>query len=213
MKLVIVAGLAMASLVSPPCMASGLVLTVVQDPSSTIPLNDLNAGQSVMFDVNLSGLDVAGGQTIGTLGGTVVFSANLLGTPTVLASGPIVPDPTGFLSSISGGVADSTYSIVFSNSGSAITANGTFFTFDVTVQPKVAGSGVFSLNPSQGGFLDAFDANGNPLAIEAGTDLPFTVLGAAVPEPSTLLMMGIGLITILGLRRRLRRRTIATPLA
>jgi hypothetical protein len=189
-----------------PCMASGLILSVVQDPSSNVDLSALQAGQSVVFDVNLSGLDIAGGQEIGTLGATVVFSQSLLGTPTAISPGTIVPDPTGFLSDLGGGSADATYSLFFSNSGAPIAANGTFFTFSVNVQPSVSGDGILSLNPNEGGFVDAFDTGGNPLTINAGQDLAFSVEGSAVPEPSGLTMIGIAMTVIVWLRSRLGRR-------
>lgn len=191
-----------------PCAASGLTLSVVQDPSSTANLDALQAGQTVMFDVDLSGLDVADGQTLGSLGGTVVFDTTLLGSPTVLAPGPIVPDPNAFLSTVDEGLADGSYASVFSAMNLSITMNGTFFTFDVVVQPNIGGSGVLSLDPNQGGFVFALDVNNNPVNIAPGADLPFTVIGAAVPEPSALWMMGIGLITIVGCRRRPCRRVI-----
>jgi hypothetical protein len=62
------------------CMGS-VTLSVVQDPSSVADLNALTAGQPVTFDVNLSGLDLALGQTLGSLEGTVSFDASLLGQP------------------------------------------------------------------------------------------------------------------------------------
>ncbi len=98
------------------CLGSSLTLSVVQDPSSNADLSALTAGESITFDVNLSGLDVANGQTLGSLEGTVVFDASLLGQPSLPTPGMIVPDATGFLPAINPGLADATYYFGFSNS-------------------------------------------------------------------------------------------------
>jgi hypothetical protein len=177
-----------AVLTSHPCLGASLTLTVVQDPSSTADLSALTAGESVTFHVNLSGLDVANGQTLGTLEGTVAFDGSLLGQPSSILPGSIVPDASGFVTAANPGLADATYSSLFSNSGELITANGTLYEFTVVVQPVVAGSGVLSLDPSNGGFVAAFDASNNPVTIAFGPDLPFTVGAPAVPEPSSLVV-------------------------
>jgi len=183
-----------AMIATHPCMGGSLTLSVVQDPSSNADLSALTAGQSITFDVNLSGLDVTGGQTLGSLEGTVAFDGTLLGQPLSISPGAIVPpDPSGFLPALDSGKADASYL------GSAlITANGTFFSFTVVVQPGVTGSGVLSLDPNNGGFVSAYDANLNPVAIAPGADLPFSVgAAAAVPEPDTLVIAVIALAIIL----------------
>jgi hypothetical protein len=187
-----------AMLASQACMASSLTLSVVQDPSSHADLSALMAGQSVTFDVNLSGLDVTGGQTLGSLGGTVAFDDTLLGQPLSISPGAVVPDRSGFLTAPvpASGMADASYVSLFSTSGDLITVNGTFFSFTLVVQPGVTGSGVLSLNPSNRGFVAAFDANNNPVAIAPGADLFFSVGAAAVPEPHTLVMAVIALAII-----------------
>ena len=185
-----------AMLASQPCMGS-LTLSVVQDPSSNADLSALTAGQSITFDVNLAGLDVANGQTLGSLEGTVSFDGTLLGQPLSISPGAVVPDPSGFLTTVNPGLADASYYFGFSNSNSLITSNGTFYSFTVVVQPSVTGSGILSLDPSNGGFVAAFDANSNPVDIAPGADLPFSVGAAAVPEPDTLVMAVIALAIIL----------------
>jgi hypothetical protein len=195
-----------AMLVSQPCVGSSLTLGVMQDPGSHADLNSLVAGQSVTFDVTLSGLDVVGGQTLGSLLGTVAFDGTLLGQPLSITAGPIVPDPTGFLSAPAPGVADASYLALFSVSGAVIAGNGTFFIFTVVVQSNVTGSGSLSLDPASGGYVAAFDANNNPVDITAGPGLSFTVGEAAVPEPRSLAMAMIALALIparVGLKRLL----------
>jgi hypothetical protein len=115
----------------------------------------------------------------------------------------------GFLPALNPGLADATYYFGFSASNALITANGTFFTFAVVIQPGVRGTGMRSLNPTNGGFVAAFDVNNNPVDIAPGTDLPFSVGSAvSVPEPSSLMAVAIVLIPVLGLFcfTRLRRR-------
>ena len=199
MRIVTWVGLACLALMAVrPCAAAGLTLSVVQDPSSMVDLNNLQVGQTILFDVVLSGLDVTGGQALGSLEGTAVFSSTLLGTPTVPSPGAIIADSSGFLASSGSGSADASYVNVLSNSNTPITMNGTFFTFSVTVQPNVSGSGALSFDPNQGGFVAAFDTDFNVLSISAGPDLPFTVIGSSVPEPGALSMMSIALAAILG---------------
>jgi len=184
-------------------MGSLPTLTVVQDPSSHADLNALTAGESVTFDVNLLGLDVLNGQTLGTLEGTVVFNGSLLGQPLSISPGTIVPDISGFLTAASAGVSDATYSSLFSNSNALITTNGTFFSFALVVQPGVTGPGILSLDPNNGGFVGAFDANNDPVDITFGADLPFLVGSSAVPEPST------GVIVVIALTLMLARAVFA----
>ncbi len=194
MRRMILVGLACGALLAAqPCMAGGLTLSVVEDPSSTADLSKLTAGQSITFDVNLAGLDVTNGQTLGSLGGTVSFDGTLLGQPLSISPGAVVPDPSGFLTAVNPGLADASYYFGFSNSNSLITSNGTFYSFTVVVQPSVTGSVILSLD-----FVAASDANSNPINdVASGTDLPFSVGAAAVPEPDTLVMTVIALAIIL----------------
>jgi hypothetical protein len=183
-----------AMIATHPCMGE-LTLSVVQDPNSSADLSALTAGQSITFDVNLAGLN---GQTLGSLEGTVSFDGTLLGQPLSISPGAVVLDPSGFLTAVNPGLADATYYFGFSYSGALITDNGTFFSFTVVVQPGVTGSGVLSLDPNNGGFVSAYDANLNPVAIAPGADLPFSVgAAAAVPEPDTLVIAVIALAIIL----------------
>jgi hypothetical protein len=194
-----------AMLTHDACLGDSLSLSVVQDPGSHADLSALMAGESVTFDVNLSGLDVADGQTLGSLEGTVVFDGSLLGEPVSISPGSIV-DPTGFSPASNPGLADGSYYFGYSDSGDLIAANGTLYSFTVVVQPSVTGSGILSLDPANGGYVAAYDADLNPVTIGTGSDLPFAVVGgAAIPEPSTLVMAGTALITVLARRRRNRK--------
>ncbi len=77
-----------------------------------------------------------------------------------------------------------------------ITENGTFYTFTVVVQSNVTGSGILSLDPANGGFVAAFDADDNPVTIVAGSDVSFSVGAAAVPEPGTLVMSATAALAV-----------------
>jgi hypothetical protein len=191
-------------LLSHHAMGSALTLSVIQDPSSAVDLNALTAGQTVEFDVELSGLDVADGQTLGALLGTIAFDGSLLGQPVSETPGPVVPDSSGFLTSLNSGQADGSYYFLFSNSGSLITANGTFFSFTVVVQPNVVGSGMLSRDSNNGGFVAAYDGNNNPVDVGFGADLAFRVGASAVPEPPSLLLATVGFIFLLARSRRFR---------
>jgi hypothetical protein len=155
-------------------------------------------GRQVTFDVTLSGLDVAGNQQIGTLGATLSFDANLLGTPLSIGAGSIVPDTSAFLISPGAGVADASYSEAFSSTSASITTNGLFFQFTVVAQSDL-GSGNISFS-----FVDAFDPNFNSLSISGGPELPFQVISQAVPEPGTLFLAASGAV-LLALRQARRR--------
>ncbi len=126
------AALAMTALLScaVPAARAGIVLSL---SSETPDLSHLTVGQTVRFDVQLSGLNP--GDQLDYLAGTVDFDSNLLGTPTQVAAGAIVPDPTGFVGTPFIGVADAFYDAVFfSVTNTPISSNGTFYTFDVKTQ-------------------------------------------------------------------------------
>jgi hypothetical protein len=198
-----IALMAMALLVFAQPARADLLLTASEDPSSTANLNALTPGQQVTFDVNLSGL--TGGQQIGTLGATLIFDQNLLGTPLAINPGAIIPDTSGFVTSPGGGVADASYSFIFANSSAPITSNGGFFTFTVAAQ-NTSGSGSVSFS-----FVGASDTSFNNITINAGSALPFQVVATStVPEPSSfLVVVFVGTVVSMCQGRRWlnRRRT------
>ncbi len=169
-----------------PCGANPL-LSLASAPAD---LSNLTPGQVVSFQVLLSGLEM--GQELEFLAATVGYDSALL-SPPLLTEGPIVPDVTGFQKIEAAGLADANYDSLFAMTGSRISSNGAFFSFEVTVLNFGEGTVAFR-------FIDALQFNsddpGNPLEpdLEQGLALAFAVPGATViPEPSSCVLLGLGL--------------------
>ena len=164
--------------------------------------SNLAVGQTVRFDVLLSGLP--SGAALDYLAGTVTFDSSLLGSASAITAGGIIPDPTGFVGAGFSGEADAFYDAVFfSVTNTPITANGVFYTFDVVTQQP--GSGILTFDLTS---LAATDGNNDPVPLGAGTELSFTVKGAAVPEPNSFVMALTSLLiccSITVFRQRSRR--------
>ena len=103
-------------------VAAGLFLTsqtCLAEPllslsSSSADLSNLMPGQVATIQVELTGLGP--GDQLDFLAATLVFDADLLGTPSV-TPGPIIPDATGFVQGESPGLADGLYDTLFAVSG------------------------------------------------------------------------------------------------
>ncbi len=157
--------------------------------SSPSDLNKLTPGQLVTIRVGLTGLNA--GDRLDFLAATVAFDGDLLGTPTI-APGPIIPDLSGFAPGESKGVADGLYDTLFAISGTPISTNGVFYSFDVTVLGAGSGMIAFDLVASSGS-----DASGVPLSdVTAGSALTIS----SVPEPPSWLLCGLGMLGIIGFR-------------
>jgi hypothetical protein len=169
----------------------------------------LGVGQTVRFDVTLSGLKA--GDQLDYLAGTVTFDSGLLGSPTQVAPGAIIPDMSGFVGTGFVGAADAFYDAVFfSLTNTPITTDGTFYTFDVVTRKPGTGSLSFDLTS-----LAAADGTDTPVPLGAGPPLDFTILPsqtAAVPEPGSLAQALTALFACAGTAagrsavRRLRQR-------
>jgi hypothetical protein len=185
---------------APPTKA-GLTLSVAAESAD---LNNLSVGQTVRFEVVLSGVN--SGDQLDYLAGTVTFDSSLLGKPTNVTAGAIVPDPTGFVSDGFPGEADAFYDAVFfSMTNTPISSNGTFYTFDVVAQQP--GSGRLTFDPTS---LAATDGTNTSISLGAGSPLPFTIVPAAVPEPNSLVLAvaALGCSGGAAVSRRLTRRPL-----
>ncbi|MGE4159992.1 MAG: PEP-CTERM sorting domain-containing protein [Planctomycetota bacterium] len=170
--------------------------------SSTADLNNLKVGQTITFDVTLSGLNA--GDSLDYLAGTLTFNDTLFSIPLSVTAGPIVPDLTGFSGTKNVGLADGNYDDLFALSGTPITSNGVFFSFNVTVTSTGTGMVGFDFADSfgfdaNGGLLDP-TTGGNPITFDAPAN-------NAIPEPMSLLLLGIGGAGVLLARRGRKKQS------
>jgi hypothetical protein len=182
-------------------LAASICQASIQLSMSSAPAN-LGALQiNNVINVSVSLFGLTPGEQIGALGADISFSQSLLGSPTVPTPGAIVPDSTGFFSSIIGSGSGETavYDVLFSKSGTPITSNWVFYAFSVTA--KAAGSDDISFSS-----VNASDDAGNTLAIAAGPDISYTIVPstATVPEPGSWCVW-VGIIVTSLVIFRLRR--------
>ena len=184
--------------VAGPVCQAGVIVSLASDAPD---LSNLSLGQTVTFNVSLSGLNP--GDSLDFLGTDIQFDGTLLGTPTSITPGAIVPDVTGFAAGASPGVASALYDDLFAFSALPITSNGSFFTFSLTA--LTTGSGTISFDPAPSSF--GTDSLGDFLPdVTAGQPLDFNVQGTVlVPEPSSFVIFATAFASA-GVRRLFRRR-------
>jgi hypothetical protein len=160
---------------SVPGARADLTLSVSAESAD---LTHLQVGQTVRFDVSLSGL--TSGNQLDYLAGTVLFDDTLLGSGKNVTARAIVPDLTGFVSATFAGAAAAFYDAVFvAVSGTPISANGVFYSFDVVAhKPR---SGTMGLDPSS---LAASDGKNNPITLGCGPDISYTILAPHIVAPA-----------------------------
>jgi len=176
----ILLGGATAFLILVQTCEAGLILTLTHNAPD---LNNLTVGQTVQFDVSLSGLgDLGNPAELSNLNVDVAFSALLFGTPTLVSEGPIVPDPVDTFTAVSnaGGAGAIFDNIFLTPPAVTINSNGVFFSFQVVAQAN--GSGIVSMDPPASGF----DENNDPITIDSTSSLAYRII--ATPEPSTLVL-------------------------
>jgi hypothetical protein len=158
-------------------------------------------GDPLTVKVLLSHLDA--GEQLDALGVDVSWDSTLLSNPTTPASGPIVPDPTGFSSGASAGHASGQYDDLFATgAGGTIGSTGLFFSF--TVAAAVPGSGTITFSPPP----TAFDAGGGENDPATGPALSYDIAPTttAVPEPASFVLVTLSGLILGGHQCLARRR-------
>jgi len=187
------AGAAIIALASQTSQANTLSLGL----SSPDDLNNLTVGQPFTVDVSLAGLEA--GEQLVSLTGSALFPGGILGAPASIDPGAIVPqplaDPLDFLTFADLGQADAAFSTFSADPAFHITADGVFYSFDLTAGAR--GSGQIQLAPLALG-AEQFDpqAPGLPILrdVEAGPPLPFHVDGIGIiPEPISAALVPLAL--------------------
>lgn len=208
MKKLLLALLAALVPLAAPAPGQAEVLLSLSSPAD---VNHLTVGQSVTFNVDLSGLDPQDpGTYLSFLDATVQYD-NILLSPSTVMVGSIVPDATNFTGTGLSNKADGLYDGVFAASPSdPISTNGTFFSFTATTLAAGDGTITFesdaatlAVDPTQ---TTQFNPDTRSLSfhIEAGA--------VAVPEPGVLTRLLSGALAggIALAWRRLGRRLRAS---
>ena len=199
-KLTVVCAISIGCLAAfvPKAAQGGLMLSL--QGAGTVDLANLYVGQEFTVEVLLSGLQSA--DELNYLGGTVTFDSALLGTPSSITAGAIVPDLAGFTGFGITGLADGNYDVLFAAMpDQRIATNGALYSFRVTAQQ--AGAGLIELDISS---LAARDTLDTEVPVDIGLSLAYTINGDpnVVPEPASwLVFVGIGCLSS-GLFRRAR---------
>jgi PEP-CTERM motif len=175
--------------------ASGWVLTNASDPTGS---TNFSAGDPSLFNAQggSAASYVAGNYNNAAAGGTVnnwlitpSFSTAVAGSISFWARADITP---GFSDSLAFGLSQGGSKISDFSLGKAVTLGGVWTEYSVNFAAQGAGSvGRFAINYS--GPADT----SNYIGVD-------TVMVTSVPEPSTWLMMGIGLAGLAGAARRRR---------
>jgi hypothetical protein len=193
--------------------------------SSPDNLSSITVGQILEIDVTLSGLPV-GSDFIFNLNTKVLFpNAEFQAVPDPTSSsglkavvapgsvfdnnvqGPLQVANFNAQSSLVAGAAIGVFSQSPNTNSGAIGLNGLYYSFDV--QAISAGSGSIGFDPTGGANEYAADDTGfNFASLPTGPDLSFTIAAAAVPEPSSIAMLAVGVAAI-GCWTRIRGRAAA----
>ncbi len=193
--------------------SAGTLLLTLSSPDD---LSSLTVGQTTHVDVTLSGLLV--GEQLVTLTSGVSFDGPLLGTPTAIQAGSIVPNPLAspldFQTVSAAGAAHASFLTFSNNASEQIVSNGILYGFDF--KAIAPGSGTLQFDPLAliGEQFDATNLNLPILRfIDIGPALTFTIKaangggggggggGTSVPLPGGLpamfvWMTGLGAVLI-----------------
>jgi hypothetical protein len=176
--------------------------------ASSSDLTQLSVGDQIHVDVTLGGVSL--NELIFVLNTRELFPSSLFqviadpGNSSGLSPGPILSvasqrDSFNALSSITVSSVIGNFSDSMPTPSQAIAGNGLFYSF--ALRAIAPGSGVIQFNPA--GTVYASNLSGFNLA-PLPTSGPLTVSVAAVPEPTSAVMLGVGTLAVLAwvLRRR-----------
>ncbi|QEH36092.1 PEP-CTERM motif protein [Aquisphaera giovannonii] len=206
-------------LMSAPARA-GVVFTL----SSPSDLSALTVGQEVEIDLSISGLPSPNlTNFIFNVNTRILFDSSLFqaipdpnstsGLTAVVApgsvfdnnvQGPLQVANFNAQSSLTAGAAVGNFSESPNVNSGAIGLNGLYYSF--LLRAIAPGSGTIAFDPTPGANQYAANETGfNFAPLNTSGNLSFTISGAAVPEPSSIGMLAVG-VAALGCRRLARRR-------
>jgi hypothetical protein len=211
--------------------------TAVFTLSSPSDLSALTVGQEVEIDLSLSGLPFPNNQTdfIFNLNTKILLDSSLFqavldptslsGLTAVVAPGSVFDNnvqgplqianfnfqglkPDGLPdSSLTSGAATGIFSQYPNTNSGAIGLNGLYYSF--MLKAVAVGTGSISFDPTPGANEYAANETGfNYAPLVTAGNLSFTISPAAVPEPSSICMLAIG-VAAMGHRLLARKRTAA----
>ncbi len=182
------------------------MFSLIQDPSTPGPIV---LGSTAVFTVEVSSNS---GTTTDLAGIDFVIDANdPLFTGNAIAAGQFVSG-TNDLFGPNGGFAlafPTSFQVFGANAGSGLTITGTPTPVaKLTLSTVGASVGTYTMNLSS---LLAVDQNFNTLPIVSAAPLQYTI--TAVPEPSSIVLLGVGVTLGCLLRRQLKTRKPDMPSA
>jgi hypothetical protein len=161
----------------------------------------VKSGDLLQISVSLAGL-AAPGQTLESLEADLSVPDSYLSSPTTPTPGSIVPDLSGFTGG--GSPIAGIYDTIFANSGTPISSNGVFYSFNVTFSSSGPVEDTISITFGDS-FVSPFPGTETPP--DTSSTLTLEVRSGTVPEPSTLALGLAGVVAALAYHLWSRRRS------